>query len=277
VRNQDPSNPGKPLPQAFLAPYPGLGNIPYITYDATSNYNSLQVQVHRRFVRGLIINGVWTWSKAMDTSDNGAVSRYLQEVPRYYGPAGFDRTHVVNINWIYDLPKVSRYWSNAFSRRVFDNWQLTGITSFVSGAPLAVTLTTTDAGDITGSATETPRPDQIANAIIPKSQRSENRFFNTAAFARPAVGTLGNAAKYVLRGPGTNNWDLGLYKNVYIKERYRFQLRWETYNGFNHTQFTSVDTTAQFNPAGQLTNVRFGHLIAAANPRRMQLALKFLF
>jgi hypothetical protein len=137
-----------------------------------------------------------------------------------------------------------------------------------------VNLSTTDAADITGSPTETARPDQIANAIIPKSDRSEYRFFNTAAFARPAVGTLGNAAKYVLSGPGTNNWDLGLYKNMYVKERYRFQLRWETYKGFNHTQLTSVDTTAQFNPAVQQTNVRFGYLIAAANPRRMQLAFE---
>jgi hypothetical protein len=159
-------------------------------------------------------------------------------------------------------PKVSQHWSNGFTRWVLDSWQLTGIASFISGAPVAVNLSTTDAADITNSPTETARPDPIANAIIPKGDRCENCFFNTAAFARPAVGTLGNAAKCVLRGPGTNNWDLGLYKNMYVKERYRFQLCWETYNGFNHTQFTSVDTTAQFNPAGQQTNVRFGHLIA---------------
>jgi hypothetical protein len=191
--------------------------------------------------------------------------------------AGFDRTHVVNVNWIYDLPKASQYWSNRFTRQIFDNWQLTGITSFISGAPLAVALTTTDGADITGSPTEGARSDQIANAVIPKGQRSESHFFNTAAFARPARGTLGDAGKYSLRGPGINNWDMGLYKNLYVKERYRFQLRWEAYNALNHTQFNGVDTMALFNPAGQQTNARFGHLISAGNPRRMQLALKFYF
>ncbi len=212
-----------------------------------------------------------------DTSDSGAVSRYLNEVSRYYGFAGFDRTHVANVNWIYDLPKASQYWSNRITRQVLDNWQFTGIASFVSGAPLAVALTTTDGADITGSPTESARTDQIANAVIPKGQRNESHFFNTAAFARPARGTLGDAGKYSLRGPGINNFDMGLYKNIYVKERYRFQLRWEAYNALNHTQFNGVDTTALFNPTGQQMNARFGHLISAGNPRRMQLALKFFF
>jgi hypothetical protein len=93
-----------------VRPFPRFGNINYVTYDATSNYNSLQLQVHRRFAAGLEISGVWTWSKVMSTSDNGAVSPYLNERARYYGLASFDRTHVVNLNWIYDLPKVSRFY-----------------------------------------------------------------------------------------------------------------------------------------------------------------------
>ncbi len=163
------------------------------------------------------------------------------------------------------------------TRLVLDDWQFTGISSFISGAPLGVNLTITDGADITGSPTETARPNQIAPAIIPKDQRSEAAYFNTAAFARPAVGTVGNDAKVVLRGPGINNFDLGLYKNLYVKERCRFQLRWEMYNAFNHTQFNGVDTTALFNPAGLQTNARFGHLISAGNPRRMQMALKLIF
>jgi hypothetical protein len=276
-QNQDPTIPGRPLAQDFLSPYPGLGNLPYVSYDATSNYNSLQVQAHRRFVKGLVINGVWTYSKTMSTSDGAAVSQYLNEKARYYGPAAFDRTHVVNVNWIYDLPKGSNLWANGMSRLLLDNWQLTGICSFISGAPLGANLTTSDGADITGSPTEGARPDQIAQAIIPKSERSEAGYFNKSAFARPAVGTLGNAAKVVLRGPGINNFDLGLYKNLYLKERFRFQLRWETYNAFNHTQFSGIDTTALFNAAGLQTNARFGRLISAGNPRRMQLALKLIF
>jgi hypothetical protein len=70
---------------------------------------------------------------------------------------------------------------------------------------------------------------------------------------------------------------MGLYKNVIVKERYRFQLRGETYNTFNHTQFDGLDLTARFDPADKQANARFGQLISARNPRRMQLALKFIF
>jgi hypothetical protein len=213
----------------------------------------------------------------MSTGDGGQLSRYLNHKTRYYGRSSFDRTHIVNINWIYDLPRLSAYWKNAFARWTLDNWQLSGIASFISGAPLTVGFTTTDAADITGSATETPRPDLIAKPELPKGERRVDRFFNTDAFARPARGSIGNAAKDVVRGPGINNWDLGLYKNVQIGEQMRFQLRWELYNALNHTQFSALDTTARFDPAGRQVNARFGQIISAYNPRRMQLALKFIF
>ncbi|MFN7925893.1 MAG: TonB-dependent receptor [Bryobacteraceae bacterium] len=277
AQNQDPTNPGRPLTPDFLRPYPGFGNINYVTYNANSNYNSLQVQVHRRFQRGLQVSGVWTWSKTMSTGDGGAVSPYLDFRSRNYERAGFDRTHIVNINWIYDLPSISKFWANAVTRQVFDKWQLSGIASFVSGAPQAVGLTTTDGADISGSPNEAVRPDVVGKADLAKSAQTFLRYFNTAAFARPARGTLGNAARFNLRGPGINNWDIGLYKNIAITERYRFQFRWETYNTFNHAQFDSMDLTARFDPAGNQVNARFGQLLSARNPRRMQLALKFIF
>ena len=276
-QNQDLSNPGRPLPPDFVRPFPGFGNINYVTYNANSNYNSLQVQAHRRFQKGLQISGVWTWSKTMSTGDGGAVSPYLDFRSRNYERAAFDRTHIVNMNWIYDIPKISQRWSNRFTRQVLDNWQLTGMSSFVSGAPLAVNVTTTDAADISGSPNEPNRPDLVSKAEISRSERNQFRFFNTAAFARPARGTLGNAARFSLRGPGIGNWDIGLYKNVIFSERYRFQLRWETYNTFNHAQFDGLDLTARFDPAGNQVNARFGQIISARTPRRMQLALKFMF
>ena len=275
--NGDPGAPGRPLPPDFLRPYPGLGNIAYNTYDASANYHSMQMQVHRRFAKRIQFGSAWTWSKTMDTSDGGAVSLFLNTKSRYYGRAGFDRTHIVNINWMYDLPAVSAHWRNPFARQVLDNWQLTGIAGFVSGAPLGVGFTTVDGADISGSPTEGVRPDLIANPELPKGERVKLHYFNTDAFARPARGTIGTAAKDNLRGPGINNWDIGLYKNVLIKERARLQFRWETYNTFNHTQYSALDTTARFDAAGRQVNARFGQLFAARSPRRMQLAVKLIF
>lgn len=275
--NQDPAAPGRPLPPDFLRPYQGLGNINYITYDASSNYHSLQTQMQRRFSHGLQMGAVWTWSKLMTTSDGGQISRYLDQRNRYYGRSSFDRTHIVNVNWVYDLPKVSRFWNNELTRWALDNWQFTGIASFVSGAPLGVSVTTTDGADISGSTNEAIRPDVIASADLPKSERTVTRYFNTAAFARPARGTLGTAARDMLRGPGINNTDIGVFKNFVVKERLRFQFRAEAYNAFNHTQFSDLDLTARFDPTGAQVNQRFGQVISARSPRRIQLALKLSF
>ena len=268
--NQDPTLAGRPLPPDFLRPYAGLGDLDFITYDASSNYHSMQVQVNRRFAKGLQLGSAWTWSKTMDTSDGGQVSAYLNQKARYYGRAGFDRTHIVNINWIYDLPKASRYWKNLVMQRMFDDWQFTGIASFISGAPTGIGLTTTDGADLTGSTNEAARVDVIARPEFDKGQRSVLQYFNTSAFARPARGTLGSAAKDVFRGPGVNNWDMALYKNIYVRESARLQFRWETYNTFNHTQFANPNLRTDLGNFGQITNT-------AVAPRLIQFALKYQF
>jgi hypothetical protein len=127
----------------------------------------------------------------------------------------------------------------------------------------------------------------IGDATLPKSQRSINQAFNTAAFTAPTPAMCevpnapfacwGNAGKYSFRGPGINNWDMSLFKNMPIGERVRAQLRVESYNLFNHTQFTTVNTAAQFSTAGVQTNGLFGQYTAAANPRQLQLALRISF
>jgi len=113
--------------------------------------------------------------------------------------------------------------------------------------------------------------------VLSKDARSITQFFNTAAFALPSKGTLGNEARYSFRGPGINNWDIALFKNFKIKERVQTQFRLETYNTFNHTQFSTLDTAAKFDATGKQTNTRFGQITAARNPRRLQLALKLTF
>jgi hypothetical protein len=67
-----------------------------------------------------------------------------------------------------------------------------------------------------------------------------------------------NAPKNIFRGPGINNFDISLFKNFHLAESLRGQFRLEAYNAFNHTQFSSVNTNAQFDPAtGAQTNLAF--------------------
>jgi hypothetical protein len=175
------------------------------------------------------------------------------------------------------VPNASRRWNNIFSRLALDNWRLSGIASFVSGAPLGVGFATTDNADIAGGG-DGVRPVMLANPMLPKSERRFDRYFNTAAFGRPARGTFGNAPKDVFRGPGINNWDISFFKDFPVGSETRFlQLRVELYNAFNHTQYSAVDTAARFAPDGSQTNARLGQITAAHPPRQIQLSARFTF
>lgn len=277
--NADPTIKGAVLAPAFLRPITGYQDINQWQGAGSSNYHSMQVTVNRRFARGLLLGGSWTWSKSMDyatTGDDTTVITGLVNLRNwYYGLSTFDRTHIVNINYVYDLPK--RKWRYPVVRGVLNDWQLSGLTAFVSGQPLNVGYTTTYSVDVTGSPSQGSRPNVIANPVLPKSQRTFARNFNTAAFVMPAIGTVGNEAKTEIRGPGINNWDMALFKTFSIREKAHIQFRWETYNTFNHTQFLGLNTTARFDPTGAQVNAQFGQFTSARNPRIMQLALRFSF
>jgi hypothetical protein len=193
-----------------------------------------------------------------------------------YGLSSIDRTHIVNVNWLWSLPKSP--WKNAVSRGVFNDWQISGIAAFISGAPVSVSYSTTTAYDVTGTPNLAARIDVIGKAALPKGDRTFSRNFDTSVFRLPAKGTIGTAQNPLLRGPGVNNFDISLFKIFPIRERARLQFRAEMYNAFNHTQFSAFDTAARFDPAtGAQGNARFGEFTAARSPRIMQMALRFSF
>lgn len=277
--NQDPTNPGRPLPTNFYRPYPGYASIAYREFAGTSNYHSMQVQANRRFAQGLQFGFSWTWSKLMNFAEGNfsEVAVYAPLRAWNYGKGSFDRTHNVNINYTWDIPGASSVWNSAFARHVLDGWQLSGITTFMSGAPLGVSLATTDNADIAGGG-DGVRTVMLANPVLPKGEQTFERFLNTDAFGRPERGTFGNAPKDVIRGPGINNFDISMLKNIAMPfEGHRLQFRTEFYNAFNHTQFSDVDTAARFDAAGRQVNTRFGQLIAARPPRQIQFSLRYVF
>ena len=129
-----------------------------------------------------------------------------------------------------------------------------------------------------GSPTDAARTNLVGNPVLPKDERTFSTNVNATAFALPAAGTLGNAAKAVFRGPGRNNWDVSTFKNFMLSERVRAQFRFEAYNLFNHTQFTTLDTTIRFaNATGALQPTTFGQFTAAGLARRMQVAMRVNF
>jgi hypothetical protein len=205
----------------------------------------------------------------------------FQDASWVYGKAGYDQTHVLTLNAVWDVPKGSRLLPQSgrkVSGIVLDNWQVSTFTTFASGNPAGISYTTSDNADITGGAGDGARVNVTARAQLPAGDRTFDRWFDNTVFARPAKGSPGNAPKDVFRLPGTNNWDLSVFKNFPLGSEKRIvQFRSEFYYAFNHTQYSGVNTAARFDTAGRQTNAQFGQVTATRSPRVIQLALTFRF
>jgi hypothetical protein len=277
--NIDPTT-RSPLPDNFLRPYVGLGDINMRNFDSTSNYHSLQISLNRRMSRGLQYSFAYTFSKSLGigSADFDGNSPYFPVRQRNYGPLSFDIPHVFVANYTWDLPDPGQHLNKKWLTWIAGNWQLSGITSVLAGTPVTPGFSTSDSADITGSS-ESARIDVVGDPYLPSSERTFSRNFRTEAFARPARGTFGNAGVGILRQPGFTNWDISVSKRLPVGadgQRY-FQLRGEFYNAWNHTQFSTMDTTARFDAAGRQINQNFGAYTATRDPRKVQLSLRFMF
>jgi hypothetical protein len=265
----------------FLRKFPGYQALNLRDYGATSNYNSLQTSVNRRFTKGLQFGVSYTWSKVMTNQDtvNGGVPNSQDMRWWSYGEASFDRTHNLVFHWTAAIPKASRLWNNRLLKGIGDNWEWSGIAQFVTGAPSAVTMSgapnLTYGGD--GARILLYGDPYQPNANVHK----DKQFLSPAVWAMPcppgmtaaqmqAVGCVlvdmqtvtigGQTYQYVQPNPNTpgwtrvnnfhlpgiTNWDMALQKNVPVTERLKLTFRVEAYNVFNHVSFTGVDTTYTF-------------------------------
>src|SRR5262249_39830033 len=275
------------LPDQFYRPYAGYLNILQSEYAGSSHYNAMQTSINRRFSRGLVFGFAYTWSKAMGYADDE--TQQVINVPNYtprkvnYGLLGFDHKNIVKSSWSWDIPKTSTVWSNRFSRGILDDWKISGIMTYQSGAPLGIKIGTITAvnpqtgkaqnftaGQWSGSPTDDARVDVL--------NYSGGR---NIVVGLPSQGSLGNAPKYLFPGPPVNNWDVALSKTIPLHERYGLVFKAQAYNAFNHPQFTGVDQTANFNVAQNgtvtQTNANFLKNNVAGPMRRIALSMRFTF
>jgi hypothetical protein len=290
--NRDPLTAASAKNNDFLRPYRGYGDITQVSWDGTSNYNSLQVQVSRRYTRGFQYGLAYTYSKSFDYANDDTSDL---SIPRpykafNYAPSDFDQTHILTAAYIYDVPALSRkFHDNSVVRAIFDNWQISGTTSFATGRPknnLSVTYTAGTAtitsgqtcplgtfqtsatvctmitdftgGTVNARAFETCDATKGATGV---DSTGSAYVINTACFAFPtALTQIGNLPRNSVRIPSIFNNDLAFFKNIHMGERRGIQLRWEMYNLFNRANFDDIDGTltfgvAQVNPTGAACTV----------------------
>ena len=270
--------PGKPnpgaLPDVFLRPIRGFGDINISEPIGKSWYDSMQLQLSRRFSGGFELSGAYTWAKRIDT-----VFRESNPVPPGNSRNLDIQEHVVVASYQVEIPNGSNVVKWEPAKWILDNWRISGISTFATGGWSNISASHTDSFDFSGGGDTCGNFIMTGDPNLPKGDRTVDRWFDTSVFKRPSGrGDIGNNCynAKVLR-PGFHNHDLSVFKDFPVTGSHRMQFRWEIYNLFNHPQWNEIDTSAQFNAAGEQTDVNFGKVTSARTERRMVMSLRYLF
>jgi hypothetical protein len=266
---------------APLVPFKGYGQISYMNFDGTANYNSLQASLQRRFAKGLTFGAVYTWSKSLTTANSDQDTQdafFVRSLD--YRTASWDRTHVFAANYVYDIPGLAKHFgAPKWLSYLTDNYQLSGITNFMTGTPVDLNNGWNfEHGAITGS--------NMWGAIP-----YYYTFDPSGNLVQPQVGVPLRGSRDMFRTGGMQNWDMSLFKNIPLSERYSIQLRLEAFNVFNHPNFNNRDYGVNINnfpnewspsdPIGLLKSKTWGQPTdtygGVGGFRVVQLAAKFYF
>jgi hypothetical protein len=264
-----------------IRPYPGFGSILESENDGNSKYNALQTELRMKATHGLTVQIAYTYSKAYDTTagsaagGNGGDQDTISDPYNRnydYGTSTYNRTNIFLVDYIYNLP-FFKDTNNKLVKSMFGGWVLSGIVTAESGLPFNVTVS----ANTMGLSNYTNRPNQVAAITYPGTV---SEWFSTSSFAyntsvcATSLCGFGDAPKNALTGPGRTNFDTSLFKDFrnikwWSAEGATFEIRAETFNTFNHTQFQNINTT--------YGSSAFGNITSAYDPRVIQLGLKFLF
>ncbi|HWB97907.1 MAG TPA: hypothetical protein VG672_14430, partial [Bryobacteraceae bacterium] len=279
----------------FFVPYRGYSSISFSQNTAISNYNSLQTNFRHSFSGGLTLQVLYTWAHALD---NDACSVDCSDTSRWYATSNSNETHVFQFNYTYELPFFKRS-SNRFLSMVLGGWELSGISTFFTGQPMDFSCGIN--GKNTGIGSSSLRCDPTGPVTVTKGTIDDPQFGPTpawisgASFAQPTLdqlaangqpGMFGYMGRNVLNGPGRNNWDMALHKDIDLPwfggERSRMEFRWETFNTFNHSQWSAVKAgcngqTAPGAACSGSLNPTNGEVSSTWDPRIMQFGLKLIF
>jgi len=278
-QSSDGTNPDRSL-------YPQLGSITVQDNRGSSIYNSLQAQYERRFTNGFQFLGAFTWSKAIDDSCGDADACAPQLYTDYAlerGLSSIDQNYTMVLSSLYELPfGRGKRWGHDWSRAldlIGGGWQINGIYSLQAGLPFSVTVDGNPGGN-----PGTTRADRVGPVGV--NPGDINNYIDGAGFAVPAATTYpdgsvtfdapGTSGRNILRGPGSSNIDLAIFKNFSITEKLKAQFRAQAYNLTNTPHFANpnADFSHPAFPGGN-----FGQITGTIpfSYRQMELALRITF
>jgi hypothetical protein len=279
-RNSSLGDPTVPVAQ-LLKPFPRFTTVSlYRNNVGNTNYNALQAKLEKRLSGGLSFLVSYTRSKLIDEASSvfdasiltGPVASFPvadslnRRLERDVSTGDIPNCFVTSFT--YDLPfgKGKPFNPGGIAGVLLRDWQLSGVVTFQSGIPLAVTQVT-NFNAFAGFGTQ--RPNRIADPNLPTAKQTTAQFFNTAAFTITPQFRLGNSSRNPLRGPHYSNADVAIIRRVPFKEDMALQFRTEIFNITNTPPLGSPNVV--------LGSPGFGSIISAGDPRVIQFGLKFEF
>jgi hypothetical protein len=290
-------------PATFFAPYRGFTAINDAQAEADSNYNSLQADFRHNVGHNLTLQIFYTWSHTLDdvfggggtgTSSTG-INDY--DPKRWYGTSSLNQAQAFSMNYVYAIPFFT-HAGNRFARASLGGWQLSGVTTFSLGPPLNFTCGIAGmASGVGGNVLCNPNGElRVKKGVYDDPEFGPTpTWFDPSTIAQITIpqlaannepGMFGYLGKNPITGPGRNNWDMGLTKNFSVPwfegEHSTLQFRWETFNTFNHPQWSGVNIscsplTAPGAPCTGPNNIGNGEVTSDFGPRVMQLGLRLAF
>ena len=243
----------------------------------SANYNALQVSINRQFSHGLMVKGAYTWSKAIDYTDDDGWAGLTWNDPnilrRNRAQAGFNTPNIFQLAYLYELPiGQGKTWASGGGvvTKIASNWQISGIFSAVSGQPFSLTAS----GVSLNAVGQTQTPDQVGPVKKLGGVGTGQPFYDPSAFAvvpgPPAPARYGTVGRNTLLGPGSVNLDFSLFRSFRFKERMDLQFRADVANFFNSPHFD--------NPSGDSSSGDFLTITSAKNDeRQFRLGVRFAF
>ncbi|HKD09410.1 MAG TPA: hypothetical protein VKB79_26130 [Bryobacteraceae bacterium] len=258
-------------------PYPQFSNVTILSPTiADATYYGGFVRVQKRFSHGFNLVSSYSLSKFLDNSfeagsslgqDNGAYSNYYNRAADW-GPSPNDVRHRFVFSSVYELPfGKGRHWlSSGTVGQIVGGWTLSTVTTLQTGAPFTVVTQTNSTNAFSAGS---QRADVVRNPNLPSDQQSVLKWFDTSAFAQPAIYQFGNEGRDILRGPGLINVDASLLRTFVVAEKKTIEIRGEFLNSLNHTNLSLPNST--------FGSSAFGTISSAGPARQIQLGAKFEF
>ena len=306
---RDPAKRGPVAPNEQLFPYNHFGNVQLAKSIGSSNYNGLVVIAKYQDRRGFFMQSSYTLGKSLDYNSSYFGSNNLlgetgapvdsRNLRVEHGPSAFDVRHRFNLVYVIALPVGPGHrvlgWNNSFSRLLFGQWQISGVTTLQSGYPFTVVTGGVDSSGFNQASNSglSPaagdRPDLAKPVPLPQNNRNSDAAFDRTWFTPALAGRVGTSGRNQYYGPGLQNYDFAVAKDfamwTKLGEQTRLQFRADFFNLFNHPNFA--------NPVSDLSNASFGKITqtlgtasapsigttggAIGGPRLIQLSLRIRF